>query len=527
MRPSSPMLLARPRPTSPSVAEWLAERPSRALLLSGAVIVLASLPIFLRPLINDDTTYALIGAKLRSGHLLYREAVDNKPPLMYATFAAAFALAGAGGLVAIKILSILVNVACAGLVLAIGRRLFDRRVGALGALLFACAATSGVAEDSVAPNTEMFMNLFALGAFWLLLRPPARLSPAILVAAGLGAAVAALFRVQGLGIVAGLAFVLLAKLGPSRRLASAAAWLGAGFLAPLAALALHLHARGTLDDFGQWVFANNFAAVQVGSAEGLTFSKAGRVLLAVASALPLVLALAVAASRWRRTARADRQRLRWLVVPFAIALVTYQLGNRLYGHYLIQAWPYACLLAAWGLVSLGDRRWSRLVPGLGLVWVAGFAAYNFVHLGRRAEPALAAATDYVRAHTRPGDQLFLWGGSPEIALGSGRDFATRFVFNNYLTGRVFGTSHVRAVATRQTNRDFENPVAWSQLWRDLEAAPPAVVIDGGQGAFGLDSYPELATHVARHYGPAVRFGLNRVYLRLPAPGAQADEAVAR
>jgi hypothetical protein len=501
------------QPARDRSAIW--QRPSSetaplALVLGAVVVVvLGSLPVFLRTFINDDATYALVGHKLAAGFALYRDAVDNKPPLIYATFAAAIALFGDQGVVAAKLAAILAAVGSAVLVYLLGRALLGRGVGALGAWLFGCAAVSGVAEDSIAPNTEMFMTLFGLLAVWLLCRDP-RVRPASVVAAGAAAAVALLYRVQGLAVVAGLVFVLV-RTCEGRQLIRSLGLLALGWMLPIVLVLAYFARQGSLPDLWQWVVIANFRYVEIGSADGLTASKAGRVLLAVVSQLPLVVAAAIGLTGLKGGRTGPRRALLVVLAQLALALVWYPLGKRFYGHYLIPVLPFAALLGAWGLRSVRGRRWVLAAAAL---WAAGFAGYNTVHL-RRSPPAdeRAQAVRWLRAHTVPGDQVLLWGGSPMVAFESGRDFATRFLFNNYLTGRIFGTSHVGARATRESNRGLESPLHWSLLWRDLERAPPRVVLDGGVPGFGVGDYPDLARYLADHYQPPARFGATRLYLR--------------
>jgi hypothetical protein len=507
----APPVAAR-APATPGHLERLVTSTPGALLVAACLIAVASSPVFLRTFINDDATYALIAAKLGTGHLLYRDAVDNKPPLIYGTFAAVFALCGAGNVAAVKALSILVNVACAGLVFLIGRPLLGRQVAAVASLLFACAVTSGIAEDSIAPNSEGFMSLFALLSFWLVCRGRAP-RPALLVVSGACAGVAVLYRVQGLGVVVGVACALWrqTRRSPGRREALVAFL--CGVLLPLGAVGAHLARRGTLDELWRWVITNNVAAVQAGGADGVTLSKVGRVALAAASQAPLILAVAAGVRRLRAGTTAERHALGAIVVQLLVALAWYPVGNRFFGHYLIPGLPFAALLGAWGLLAAPVRR-LRLVIGMALFWSAAFAAYNGARLARPAEPpALARVVAYVGHHTGPRDQLLLWGASPALALASGRDFATRFPFNNYLTGRIFGTSHVSAGATRAGNATLENPAAWALFWRDLTARPPRLVIDGAAVGFGVAAYPELASYLASHYQPPVALGEHLLYLR--------------
>ena len=193
------------------LGRWLGSG-RRVAIVSAALLALGTAPVFLQTFINDDATYALVARKLAAGGLLYRDAVDNKPPLIYLTFGAAYALFGSASLLAVKLLAAAVDLASAGLLFVIGRRLFSPRVGALAALLFSAAAVTGLAEDFAAPNTECFMNLFVLAALALLSREPERPRRRTLVAAGILVGVASLYRLQGAAaLLATLSFFFLRR----------------------------------------------------------------------------------------------------------------------------------------------------------------------------------------------------------------------------------------------------------------------------------------------------------------------------
>jgi hypothetical protein len=247
---------------------WLGGGASAGRLIAVAMLALAigTAPTFLTPFINDDATYLPIAQKLNAGGLLYRDAVDNKPPLIYLTFAVVSRLFGTAAIEAMKALTAAVHLACAGLLFVIGRRLFGRKVGALAALFFAAAVVTGAAEDFPAPNTEAFMNLFALAAVALLARDPECPSRRALLVAGALAAVATLYRLQGAAVVLGAGLFLIARRATRVRLrAPRAAWLALGFAAPLAATGALFAARGTLGDLWLWVVRGNIGYVQVGA----------------------------------------------------------------------------------------------------------------------------------------------------------------------------------------------------------------------------------------------------------------------
>ena len=498
---------------------WITSSRRRLLAVSALVLTLGTAPTFLRTFVNDDATYVPVAQKLNAGGLLYRDAVDNKPPLLYATFAATFRLLGTSSVAVIKLLTIAVQLGCAGLLFLIGRRLFERRVGALAALFFSLAVVTGVAEDFAAPNTEAYMNLFVLGAVLVLSRNLERPTRAQLLATGALLAVATLYRLQGAAAFLGAILFFMRRRRDRVAVPMAAAWMGLGFAVPLLSAIGYLAARGTLTDFWIWAVRDNFPYVRLGAAH-FGWRALRRIALVVLCQLPLLVAVIHAGAAWPRLGEAERIRSDLLWMQLFAALVAYQMGSRFYGHYFLQVLPFLALLAAWAYANLPHERWPwlRLTPHLLAVWLLGFTVSNGVRLSATSEgDGFRDAVAFVKSHSGPYDQLFLWSASSQLTFDSGRIFATRFPFNNYLTGSIFGTDHALPSATRETNRALESADGWRMLRRDLGASPPAIIIDGGRKGFELWRYPFLHDFVQRLYSPAVRFGTLEVFRRLPLP----------
>jgi hypothetical protein len=503
---STPLPPLLPSDALPNHQNEIWSRPRLALALGLAVLVVAALPVFCATFINDDATYAVVAQKLNEGGRLYHDAVDNKPPLIYATFEAIFALFGASTMAAVKLATLLVNAGALGLLFLIGRALFDRRVGAAAALLFACAQVSGVATDALAPNTEGWANFFILLSLWLALRRPA--AALSVAAAGAAASVAALYRLQSVAAFAGLAWLLYER-APRR----AFLWAALGALLPVLATAAWFWRDGTLVELVYWVLRHNVSYVSVGNADGMTAGKVGRIALTLASELPLLAAAWSGRALWRSPFGVDRAARGLLASQLALGLGAYQAGHRFYGHYFIQLVPFLALLGGWAIATHGTAALRRL-PRLALVWVAGFAIFNGATLARKGDAASSlSAARYLETRLRTGDHILLWGGDPLVPFASGRPFASRFAFNNLLTGRAFGTTHVSAAATPASNRALEEPEAWRLFWQDLSDEPPAAIVDGGPPGFGVEAYKGLAAFVAREYLPAVTFGATKVYVR--------------
>jgi hypothetical protein len=481
-------------------------RPRLALAIALAVMVIAALPVFGATFINDDATYAIVAQKLNAGGRLYHDAVDNKPPLIYATYEAIFALCGASSMAPVKLVTMLLNAGAVGLLFLIGRALLDRRVGTAAAFLFACAQVSGVATDALAPNTESYANFFILLSVWLAVRRPA--SSLSIAAAGAAASMATLYRIQSVAVFVGLAWVVWER-APRRALV----WAALGALGPVLGVVAWFWRQGTLAELVGWVLRHNVSYVSVGYADAMTAGKVGRVALALASQLPLLAAAWAGRSLWRSPVAGHRAAKGLLVTQLVLGVAAYQVGRRFYGHYFIQLLPFLALLGGWALATQTSPALRR-VPRLALIWVAGFTVYNGITLVKKGDSkASLSAARYLEARLRTDDRMLLWGADALVPFASGRPFATRFAFNNLLTGRAFGTTHVSATATPASNRELEEPEAWRLFWQDLTNEPPAAIVDGGPRGFRVDNYKNLAALVARDYLPAVPFGDIQVYLR--------------
>jgi 4-amino-4-deoxy-L-arabinose transferase-like glycosyltransferase len=426
--------------------------------------------------------------------------------------------------VGVKVLTIAVNLGCAGLIFFIGGNLFGRRVGAWAALFFSCAAVTGIVEDFAAPNTEIYANLFVLGSLAVLIRNLDRPSRRALVACGFLGGVAVLYRLQGGAALLGTIAFLARRHRVRLPLLRATGWIGIGFALPVAAAIATLAARGTLGDFWLWAVRDNLSYVRLGAAH-FGWRPLARIALVGLSQLPLVAAAVATGAAWLRTREPERARLELIWLHLLAALLAYQMGTRFYGHYFLPVVPALSLIAAWGYVNLPRARlpWLRFLPYLPhllVLWLCAFALTNTIRMSTSQEDRqVADAVGFIKAASRSGDEIFLWGAPGTIAFESDRVFATRFPFNNYLTGRIFGTDHSLPGATRAGNRALESAEGWRLLADDLATSRPAFIVDGRIPDFELGRYPLLRDYLLRFYDPAVRFGSLAVY-RLARPMAR-------
>jgi hypothetical protein len=169
-------------------------------------------------------------------------------------------------------------------------------------------------------------------------------------------------------------------------------------------------------------------------------------------------------------------------------------GFRFYGHYWMQLLPGLVLLAAPAIAAAGVK-WRRLAAGS----LAAAAVFGFVGLmvpeafRERHDPSDVAAE--VRECTGALDRVFVWGSFPELSIAVERPAAGELVHSDFVTGRSGG---------RQASTDAVTPGAEDKMMDDLEAAPPAVLVDTSgvddllYGAFPMLENERLAAFVERH-----------------------------
>ncbi len=503
-------------------------RPDRlALALLGLACLAAiawRVPFAGERLLNvDEAVYSAVADRWLAGEVPYRDTWDNKPPAIYALYAASFRLLGRSlvPLRAATIAAALVVIFC---LYGLGSRLHSVRAGALAAAAYGFFSASGPPADVLAANTEVFLVAgTSLAAYLLGTRPEVR---GALLGAGAAAATACLFKPVAAFDLAAFALALVA-IRPRRH---GLGWVALGGLAVCLPTAGYLAWRAALGAAAEQVIGFNLGpyARSISWGEAL---EAGRRMFSYFLTVDLLVAgLALAGVAWLAL---DREAPR---LPRAIALawlpatlIAVACGKRFMGHYLIQALPPACLLAGYGLVRAmstlrqGRRRPLRvlsvaaLLLVLGAAWGRGIGVSVWLESLRRARRAGSLDVhdsarawqigQYLRHHTALTDRIFAWGFYPQVYLFSGRLPATAFPMCVFLTGFSPGDDPDRFTWEEFDARAY--PEAWARLRKDFERQPPAYIVDTtplGRDEYiipydhlPISRYPWLAGLVDRDY----------------------------
>ena len=449
-------------------------------------------PSLFRPFMDiDEGSLAAIGCRLVRGGVVYRDGVENKTPAIFYIYKAVFAAFGNYNMVAIHVAVTLAAIATALVVGAIARRSAPaptaERAGRWAAVLYV-VFSAGYYPKMLAGNTEMFAVLPAALTVWCYLRARAGARDRLLawhvawyVAAGAFGAVTLLCKQVALATFAAvLADRALGGLRAPLRALRDLALLAAGFAAVVTAMVLHLQRVGAWNDavFWTWTYVFRYYMPSGTADHGFAYNLATSFVPFLVAMSPLIY-LAV-----RGRDRALSALYWWLAGNVCAGLV----GGRMYGHYFLLFVPALATLAGIGAARWYDgahARERRWLIGLIAAMAAGFFAVATVFEGSTGtllapSPDYREASQYVRERTRPDDRIFVWGWFPALYVGADRCPSTRFVYTHVLAGAQGAGGE----------RNHNVPEGWDMLMHDLEAAPPAYILDTSTGDYNFAYPPE-------------------------------------
>ncbi len=480
-------------------------RTVQRFLLFAAVSLVTRAVLLGVPTVDLDEAVYLTGAReLLRGGVPYVDFADNKPPLVFAYYAAGPLLGD--GMVPVRLLTLLLLVP---LVALCASAFFghDRRGLAAGALFLVWSAAF-LGHDMLAVNCELLM-LGPLALSVVALRDEAQARRASRAAgAGLRLGVATLLKYQAVawGPALALAVLLAGRRDARTRVAGRLATLAAGAILPLLAAWGVFAALGAGDAFLYWNWTHNLAyTANPASVEETTERAAAYVLPFLLATAPLWWAA------WRSRRALGGYAAALVATLLAGSALAALLGWRLYPHYLVPLYfPLALGAAPWAAdhVRFPLSRAARVFVGWAAVLLVGFSAANgYLYLVRHdvyAEtrpvfPRVAARLRQDRCFGQ--GPLFVWGWAPMFYTETRLRPASRFLLvGSSLVGYVPGNRDPAA------GEGLVRPQHWHWLLDDLEARRPTYVLDTararlGRWGFALEASRRLAAFVAASYEP--------------------------
>jgi 4-amino-4-deoxy-L-arabinose transferase-like glycosyltransferase len=483
---------------------------------------------FLVPLLDIDESAHILGSweALRGG-LLYTDFVNNKPPLLYAYYALAQAVAGPS-LIGVRAVTTLLVVPLTAH--AVSAWFGHTRRGVVAAAAFLVFSAAFLAHDMLASNAEVLMMLPAAWAAVSLSTAERARWPWCAALAGCLLGTAVLLKYQAGTWLPALAAVVAWdhwRRGDTAGGARQAGLLGLGCAVPLLATWAWFRARGGDAALLYWTLGNNLQY----SANPIAWSEAGE--RALAGLAPFV---AVTVPLWWgawRIGRSDESAYRRvLAAALVVASVPPALiGFRFYPHYFIQLYvPLAIAAAPWldaQFVTRPPTRAGRVTAAWALACLLAFMTANAVlyfgttHVYRETDPVYEAVAG--RLATDPcakGATLFVWGYAPPFYYFSRLPPASRFVVmaQSRLTPYLSGN---RASLRRAGPDDpAVVPEHWDWLMNDLDRRRATFVLDVapaglyGWNDFPVSDYPRLRDYLAAHFEHVDTVRRVRIYRRV-------------
>lgn len=417
------------------------------IIFTSFLFFLFRLPSFFEPLwYGDEGIYQVIGTSLNHGKLLYSQAFDNKPPLLYWLYAAL-----QSNQFSIRIMSAIFGILATTTFFFLSKKLFDNakknnNIHLITTSLFAILFALPTLEGNIA-NAENFMLFPILAAAILILDSK-------LFIAGLILGFAFLFKIVAIfDLAAFISFYFIVNFNSLKKEVGISK-IFAGFLLPISLVTLFFVLNGTLTDFAKATFISNISYVNYGN-------KIGN--------LPLLLFVKLALlSGFLLFAIAKRKLISlptlFISIWFAFSLFNAFFSQRPYTHYLLVLIPSFSLMT--GLI-LSDRKYQKIITVtllfsiLVIVKEFGVPRFdkavnyyqNFISYlkGKKTTAQYQAFFDrntpfdyeiarFIRPKLGTRDTIFVWGNNAQLYQLTGVIAPTKYVVAYHITNYKDGPS---------------------------------------------------------------------------------------
>ncbi len=479
------------------------------------------------PLDCDESIYGYIGKRIANGDVMYRDLTENKPPLGYWLYAMAVAIGGPSE-TTIRVMPMPMVLITIALVWWIAGRLAGPISAVVAALIYAIMSTDPYLYGNGA-NMEHAINLFATASLALMVRGWSSDRRGWLVAAGVGATLAAMIKQVEVVPLAALGLALLTRPRPLRSRAADLGALALGFAAVAGGVLVILWAQGALQAayqdivlyggsmardtprdpkeypfFVRWVVGNTDPNGLLPWPFGRTLGRAWW----AAGCWPLWI-VSIPALGWVGFARGRPERK--LVASWTVASwVAVAMPRLFWQHYFLLPLPGVAIVVA---IALGDgleawkgrRRWAGLVSAALLGAAIGATVAIQVREYLLVEPERITERDkggrqWVvlrefgrelgrRTRAWPDARLWVWGNQSPLTFYSGLD---------NVTPQIFADPLMVAFAPDGGDHPQVRP-RLERTMRDLRARKPDLIFVGER------PFPELTPFLRAEYLPSKLF----------------------
>jgi len=466
----------------------------------------------------DESNYMAIAEAWDHYGTIYLDAVDRKPPLLYAVYWLLGKGFGFFHLHAIHLVALLGTWGLAILADRWGRNI-DPKIpkGLTGVLVI--LTSSSLSREVLAFNSELVMMLFLMPGFYLLSQLD--LNSRLIAQSG---------KIFLAGLLLGLACLVkqiaVLPIGMVAVFLWAWGWKGniflpsikrtlilfAGFLSSFLFLFLILHFAGNWQGFWDWVIFENLGYIR--DAE----KAVGHDSHPLSFLVPILVTL-IWLGLWIGSYRSVKKQFPnpYFLIALGAAmgsLLTVYLGSRLFSHYFVPLLFFFPVVASAGIYELFKTKFKNPIVALVVLPFIFFALFNsardfWIRLGSdtkkihsfdlATQAKLKEISTVIIKSSTAEDRMSIWGMAGQIFLMSERGSGTRFIYTDYVSGRLAGFS---------SNKSHPHPKAMEFFLTDLENKKPQIFVDlsgskiNDYQFFPLENFPALRDYLQAHYQKA-------------------------
>ncbi len=484
------------------------------------ITLLLRLPAFWTPLLNiDESQFAEYANMLLSGGLPYIDSVDTKPLGMYYFFAGIFYLFGKNNMIAVHIVTALWVFATAYYCHLIALKIKDSTAG-IWTALFYIVFTTTYTPKYIATSIVVIMMLPLSISIYYIIRYLSSQKNKHMLLSGILFGIACLFKyTAGINLIITYMFFIIILPLIQKRLH----WnthirpliyftFGSVLIGFLFYLPLQYH--GIWDEFVFWSISGSATYTQ----SNVTFTdfifrgitRLGSFMLV--TGLIWYLGIGYCITPIRNFFKYSSRNISLLLIILwgLLSLIPVCVGGRFFEHYFIQLLPALCILAGIHAVHFFHKQYKWLIISIAIILPSllsftarVYAPTIYAHTGYDYPGNYKQLGNYIAEHTSQTDRIFVWGFATPIYTYSNRAAASRFLWCDWLTGRIAGsnTSHDSNFDTQL----YVTDKSWQLLFMDLEMHKPIYFIDTSPGnyhdygKYPISKYPALQHYIDAHY----------------------------
>jgi len=440
---------------------------------------------------GDEGIFAAVGRNLNLGGTLYQTAWDNKPPMIYLTYAAIFKFFGVS-MFWLRLTTAVFVLATATAIYEIARQILSKNRALLATFIFGVLTSLRLIEGNLA-LTEIFMILpITLAMLFAIKRNFDYLS---LFGAGILFAVASLYKQVGALEAAALGIFLFLISKNLTDFIKKGLALSIGFTLPYMATVAYFAPKNLVGDY---IFAAyTYYRIYLGE------SPKYALLINILKFLPIITVIAYG---FYKKIKGKAEVFHLILLWTAFSFLGSYFSGRTYGHYLVQATPALSLILAsimfkpqvsrvriifaltffLPLIFLTKLLFTDFLSGgpiNQLKYFQNFAQYSTGKKGideynnyfDRNVNTIMTLADFLKIHQGYGESVYIWGDYPWLYAIADLKNPSRYVTSFH----VFGV-----------------PEGQNEVAKDLEKTPPKYII---KPESSIGNFPELEKLLTDRY----------------------------